>query len=129
MGTMTQNQFEHMLKHAEKEWEKRAPAYADLIPEYTMESLREYLLEGTPVGGFLRAVLENDLFGAVGRADPENQAALPKIVALIYNVFPGSSRNYEEWLAMHSREPLEEAVVYPSNTPARDCRSEHDPTL
>lgn len=127
--TMTQKQFERTLKYAQEEWDSRAPAYADLIPDYTMESLREYLLEGTPVGGFLQAVLENDLFQAVGRADSENLRAFGRIVALIYNVFPMPARDYEEWLIMHNQELIEEAVGFPSNTPARDCRGEHDPTL
>ena len=43
------------------------------------------------VGDFLRAVLENDLAGAVSRADPENLAALKDIVTYVHTELPALS--------------------------------------
>ena len=42
------------------------------IPEHTKGALDRYVDHGLEPGGFLTAVLTNDLFGAVARADSEN---------------------------------------------------------
>jgi len=59
-----------------------------LIPSHTLHALEQFLSDGQPVGGFLTAVLDNDLKNAIGRADRENLSALEQIVKLIYNYFP-----------------------------------------
>jgi hypothetical protein len=46
-----------------------AGAY-EALPSHLRDGMRRYLEEGIPTGGFLRAVLENDLMGAVKRASP-----------------------------------------------------------
>ena len=58
------------------------------IPEHTQYSLKMYVEEGYFPGGFLLAVLSNDLMGAFGRADSENLEAMPQIVRFIYNRTP-----------------------------------------
>jgi hypothetical protein len=58
------------------------------IPEHTFETLRRYVDEGLEPGGFLTAVLENDLFSAFARADAENTDAMKNIVMHIYNNEP-----------------------------------------
>lgn len=54
------------------------------------------------MGAFLQAVLENDLQGAIGRADPESLAGIKGIVAYVYNALPdkcwGSKENVAAWL-------------------------------
>lgn len=74
----------------------------DRIPVSTLNGLIKYHTKRTPVGHFLTAVLSNDLFEAVARADRENLDALPAIVSLIYNEFPaishGSPENVRRWL-------------------------------
>lgn len=62
-----------------------------MIPAHTKAALDRYINDRILPGGFLTAVLSNDLFGAVGKADSENLAALPEIVRYIYNEVPSSS--------------------------------------
>lgn len=70
--------------------------------EYIKESLKRYVENKIPTGGFLEAVLSNDLVGAIGRADSENISRLPEIVRYIYNTLPsncwGSREKVVQWL-------------------------------
>lgn len=60
----------------------------DQIPAHTMDALNRYVNDGLPPGGFLTAVLENDLRGAVQRADDTNLPVIPIIVGYLYNRVP-----------------------------------------
>jgi hypothetical protein len=62
-----------------------------MIPDHTKAALDRYVEHKILPGGFLLAVLSNDLFGAVGRADSQNLAALPDIVKYVYNEMPSAS--------------------------------------
>ena len=62
-----------------------------MIPAHTKAALDRYVNDRLLPGGFLTAVLSNDLFGAVGSADSENLAALPEIVRYVYNELPANS--------------------------------------
>ncbi len=77
------------------------PALAAAIPPDVLESLRRYAVNHVPTGGFLAAVLRNDLFEAVGRADHVNQHFLPAICQYIFNCLPlacwGSAEKVEAW--------------------------------
>ena len=72
------------------------------LPEHLRPGLRAYLLERQPVGAFLRAVLVNDLHGAVSRADDESYPALREIVAFVHMHAPapshGSFEAYTAWI-------------------------------
>jgi len=72
------------------------------IPRAVKESLDRYVYHRIPTGGFLYAVLTNDLFEAVGRADDCNLACLPEICSYIYNEVPstcwGSPEAVQLWL-------------------------------
>lgn len=74
----------------------------DQCPIRMKESLIRYRDKHCPTGGFLRAVLENDLMMAVSKADLPNLGALHHIVAWIYNYMPrmahGSPEKVERWL-------------------------------
>ena len=65
-------------------------------------SLRRYVDEGIPTGGFLRACLANDLIGAVGMADEESLLILYKICCYIYANLPidchGSHKKVTTWI-------------------------------
>lgn len=65
-------------------------------------SLERYLNSGIMPGGFLTAVLENDLVNAFGRADIQNSLNLKNIVGYVYNHVPsqawGSRANIDQWL-------------------------------
>lgn len=66
------------------------------IPEHTQGAMRRYVEDGLLPGGFLTAVLCNDLFGAIGRADAENLVALQEICMFVYNCLPGDCWGNEE---------------------------------
>lgn len=51
-------------------------------------ALNRYLEHGIIPGSFLTAVLENDLFEAMARADSVNQKRIFKICCYIYKHFP-----------------------------------------
>jgi len=53
------------------------------VPEYTREAYAEVIAYKCMPGSFLQACINNDLFGAISRADPQNRAALHDIVRMI----------------------------------------------
>ena len=73
----------------------------DTIPPTILSALRRYADDHMPTGGFLRAVLSNDLMEAVGRADVESLAALHSIAGYVYNEMPGNCHGsrevYDKW--------------------------------
>lgn len=83
------------------EIQKIRQLYPD-VSETTIGSLARYVNNGIPTGSFLEAVLSNDLFGAVAKADMWNKQALPRICELVYNYLPGSCHGspeaYKSWL-------------------------------
>jgi len=74
--------------------------YADL-PDRTRLALDEWAEYGQLPGGFVTAVLENDLMGAMSRADLSNAAAIDAITKYVYNHLPaacwGSPEKVREW--------------------------------
>jgi len=70
------------------------------------ESIDAYIALGRPTGGFLEAVISNDLKEAIGRADSEALDNIPHIVAYLYNDCPGncwgSKEKYTAWLKRFS---------------------------
>lgn len=72
------------------------------IPEHCRDGLYLYLTEGRPVGGFLTALLKNDLRDAVNRADEKNVHALGAYVVLLTSYAPasawGSPAAVDAWL-------------------------------
>lgn len=73
-----------------------------MLPNYIKESLEAYANEGRPTGGFLQAVLENDLMQAIGRADCYNEPLMVDICSYVYNHMPischGSPKIVADWL-------------------------------
>ena len=51
---------------------ERLPEYAQKINAVIIDSLDRYAMSGCPTGGFLRAVLEHDLFEAFHLSDDDN---------------------------------------------------------
>lgn len=72
------------------------------IPEHLLEGINRYVEERIPTGGFLRAVLENNLTESFGRADTESREALFEIVRYLYWEVPadcwGSPEKVKKWL-------------------------------
>ena len=59
------------------------------IPLYVREALHKHAHQHQHTGGFVTAVLENNLMEAVGQADAKSFAALPSICSYVYNEIPG----------------------------------------
>ena len=68
-----------------------------------LDGLQRYIEHRIPTGGFLRAVLENDLREACAMADDENVKVIPIYVNWLYNEAPsacwGSPEKVANWLA------------------------------
>ena len=72
-----------------------------LLPESLQDSMKRYVETGITAGGFLSACLENDLMGAIGKADPTNLQRLQDIMMWIYWEAPhdcwGSKEKVAKW--------------------------------
>lgn len=53
------------------------------VPVHILDDLDRYSKDGGQLGGFLSAVVSNDLQGAVGHADPEAMQALKQIATYV----------------------------------------------
>lgn len=73
-----------------------------LCPERFRGGLQRYLEHRIAPGSFLRAVLENDLMGAVGHADEESARELKALVQWLWQEMPsnlwGSKERVAAWL-------------------------------
>lgn len=68
----------------------------DAVPNQRMrDSVEQYLLYGIPPGGFMTAVLSNDLKEAAGRADSTNRELLLDWAGWLYNSCPGPAQGSE----------------------------------
>ena len=67
-----------------------------------IETLDRYINNKIPTGGFLHAVLSNDLMAACAKADYINKNRLIEISSYIYNNLPmdswGSPEIVDKWL-------------------------------
>lgn len=74
----------------------------DKLPEGLRGCVRRYITERVTPGGFLQAVICNDLRESFGRADDINRACLFEIVCWFYNNAPGqcwgSPEKAKAWL-------------------------------
>lgn len=73
-----------------------------MMPLHLKSALDDYVNFRTPPGGFLEAVLENDLRESFSRADDISRFHLFDIVKYCYNDIPsacwGSRENVKNWL-------------------------------
>ena len=74
----------------------------DKLPPHMVDGARRYIEHGIMPGGFMMAVLDNDLGGAFARADEVNTAAMKQWAMWLYNDAPGgcwgSPRITEAWM-------------------------------
>lgn len=71
------------------------------LPDYMQESTTAYILIGQKPGGFMRAVLSNDLYYAYARADDRNLIAMFQWAALLNhlpNASWGSKHAVDQWI-------------------------------
>ena len=73
------------------------------LPEHMREAMQNYIEVGIHPGGFLSAVLANDLMRALGKADDTNRAALHAYGVFLYCEAPpacyGSPAKFNAWIA------------------------------
>jgi len=78
------------------------------ISQSILRSFERYVEHGCLPGGFLTAVLKNDLTEAVGAADDENAERLQAIVSYAYNCLPalawGNADRVVAWILMDKEE-------------------------
>ena len=79
-----------------------------MIPKHTLGGIKRYVENRIPPGGFLTAVLENNLRKSFGQADKENREALFEIVCHCYKELPyncwGSPEKVKNWLLGKNRD-------------------------
>jgi len=78
------------------------------IPSRMTDGLVSYIVDGQRPGGFLEAVLSNDLNAAVARGDDENRKLLSNYILFLFNRAPGGcwgNRDlFESWEGMNLEE-------------------------
>lgn len=96
-----------------------------MISEYISASIARYVRERVPTGGFLHAVLANDLYEAAARADTENRRNLGEIALFVLHNVPTSACGSYERVRDHltPRKTCRHGV--PLNEICREC----DPTV
>ncbi len=76
------------------------------VPEHLHYGLMLYITQRISPGGFMTAVLSNDLREAFGRADEESRAGMFELVKWLYNKAPsniwGTPERVEAWLSGES---------------------------
>ena len=79
-----------------------------MLPYHMQEGMRNYIEHGILPGGFLTAVLENDLMGAISKADDFNKRRLHDYGMFLYNEVPascfGSPEAVQKWIASFGKE-------------------------
>lgn len=74
------------------------------VPGHIHHGIIGYIVDNYTIGNFLRAVFENDLVEAFGRADELNRISMGNIAAFIYNYAPspcwGSKEAVKQWLSL-----------------------------
>lgn len=79
------------------------------------KTLLKYLANGQSTGGFLKALLSNDLFTTYARMDEQNEKLLNKYIKTIYSRFPsrcwGNEEKYKQWIKQGG---LQRDKFYPS---------------
>lgn len=72
------------------------------LPRHCAVAFCEYLDHGRPLGGFLQAIVANDLYVAAKKSDPMNYQALRQYVDFLYEAADprayGSYKRYDVWV-------------------------------
>lgn len=96
------------IRAEDKQARERILKYPTEIPELVLRGLMNYVNYGLPVGGFLTAVLENDLRNAVQLADPLSWETIRPLMFLLHNEAPsrcwGCPERVKRWMAMDKAE-------------------------
>lgn len=92
---------------------EKATAYG--ISDYMIGGIERYVFDGVKPGDFLYAVLCNDFFEAIWRADTNNLAAIADWARFLHDCLPricwGSAEAVEEWMAARKQARAAEATA------------------
>lgn len=79
----------------------------DRIPSHLMGAIDRYIEHGLSPGGFLSAIIQNDLAGAFNRADSLSKEHIENIVTYFWNYVPdscwGSPEAQRKWITERQR--------------------------
>ena len=74
----------------------------EIIPEHCRESVHNYIVQGTPMDGFLTYIFSNDFVHALGNADTINRRHLFDYAMFLYCHAPsecwGSEGKVKKWV-------------------------------
>jgi len=74
----------------------------DMLPSHMREGMTSYIQSGLEPGGFLTAVLSNDLYLACSQADHINKYVIPDYIEYLVNYAPldcwGSEKQVRAWI-------------------------------
>lgn len=74
---------------------------AATLPPRIRKAIDQFVWHGIPTGGFLRAVLSNDLMGAISQADPNSLSSIGLICQYVYNAVPSVCHGSREAVKSH----------------------------
>jgi len=84
-------------------------------PVHILDSINAYVEHGRRPGGFLTAVLQNNLTRALGTADDASRRGLDDIIRYIWNEVPatcwGSTAKVEAWLGEETPRAREDLIM------------------
>lgn len=82
----------------------------DRVPSHMQDGIRAYVETGRHPGGFLKAVLSNELVQAFNAADSTNRRYMDEWAAFLFNELPancwGSRETVDEWVDQGGLEGL-----------------------
>ena len=76
-------------------------ALAESLPPKVREAIDNFVWNGIPPGGFVEAVLSNDLMRAMGQADVYSANAIGPICQYVYNAVPSLCHGSRERMKSH----------------------------
>jgi len=71
------------------------------LPQHIREDFRMYIEQGVPQGGFMTALLSNNLKETFARADQRNNSYIPAYVDFLYWSVPADIWGSEEKVKLH----------------------------
>lgn len=96
-----------------------------MLPAYMQEGVLRWIENGSIPGGFLCAVLENNLFEAFTKADLTNRAAMGAYVEFFFNHAPedcwGSPEKVRAWAEHEGLKGQPSEADYPQRSCPEDC--------
>lgn len=85
------------------ELEPVSPSVIAAIPPRVLDAINNYVWYAQPTGGFVSAVLSNDLMSSIWRADERSLNAIKAICEYIHNAVPSVCHGNKDAVFNHLR--------------------------